>query len=175
MAIDWLPTVTELVAGRTPDLEIDGRSAKGLVLDEPGAKPPHDALFFYAGDELHAVRSGPWKLHFSHPYLTTAGAPGRGGKPSNWGQATPRSIQDSSMDAIASRHGQRVERIELSLFDLRSDPGETQNLAASHPEIVTRLSLLAEPIRAELGDSLTGIKGNGRRAAGIERLPSEKL
>ena len=163
MSIDWLPTLTELVNGKRSQLKIDGLSIKSLLLGEKDAHSPHAALFFYAGDELHAVRAGRWKLHFAHPYLTTAGEPGRGGKPSNWGTATPRSIDDSSMDAIASRHGQRVAQLELSLFDLDSDPGEQTNVAAQHPDIVQRLSRAAEPIRAELGDKLTGVTGTGRR------------
>jgi arylsulfatase A-like enzyme len=168
MAIDWLPTLAEIVVGKKPSLPIDGVSVKPLLLGELGARAAREALFFYAGDELHAVRSGPWKLHFPHPYLTTAGKPGRGGKPSNWGQGTPRSIQDSSVDAIASRHGQRVERMELSLFNLATDPGETRNIAAEHPQIVARLTALAESPRAELGDRLTNQPGTARRKAGSE-------
>jgi arylsulfatase len=167
MAIDWLPTLTELAGGRSPERKIDGRSVKPLLLGETDAKSPHEALYFYAGDELHAVRGGEWKLHFPHPYLTTAGEPGRGGKPSNWGKGTPRSINDSSMDAIASRHGQRVERLELSLYNLRIDPGESQNVAATYPEVVERLTQLAASIRSELGDSLTGSQGAALRTAGF--------
>ena len=172
MTIDWLPTLTELAGGKAPERKIDGRSVKTLLLGNPGAKPPHEALFFFAGDELHAVRCGDWKLHFPHPYLTTAGEPGHGGKPSNWGKAQPLAITQSSIEGIASRHGQRVERLELSLFDLRIDPGETKNVAAEHPEVVARLSRLAEPIRAELGDALTGVRGTGLRAAGWEPVPT---
>lgn len=168
MAIDWLPTITAVVDGKNPTLKIDGLDATGLLLGKAGAKTPHEALFFYAGDELHAVRSGKWKLHFAHPYLTTAGEPGRGGKPSNWGKGAPRAITDSSMDAIASRHGQRVERLPLSLFDLDADPGEATNLADHNPEVVERLKRLAEPVRADLGDALTGASGTGRRSAGFE-------
>ncbi len=175
MAIDWLPTITEIVDGKKSTLKIDGVSAKPLLLGEPGAKPPHEALFFYAGEELHAVRSGEWKLHFTHPYLTTAAEPGHGGKPSNWGKATPRAINDSSMEAIASRHGQRVERLELSLFNLPSDPGETKNIAGEHPEIVARLSTLAETMRLDLGDALKGAKGPGCRPAGFEPLPTKSI
>jgi arylsulfatase A-like enzyme len=169
MAIDWLPTITEIVGGKKASLPIDGRSAKSLLFGEPGAAPPHEALFFYAGTELHAIRSGEWKLHFAHPYLTTAGEPGRGGKPSNWGKASPRSITDSSMDAIASRHGQKVAQLGPSLFHLPSDPGETKNVAVVHPDVVARMLQLAEPMRAELGDSLTNVRGTGTRAAGVER------
>ena len=75
------------------------------------------------------------------------------------------------MDAIASRHGQRVERLEPSLFNLRADPGETNNVAGRHPEIVARLAQLADAARADLGDSLTGAKGAGLRPCAFEPLP----
>lgn len=171
MTIDLLPTLTELVGGKASERRVDGCTVRSVLLGEPGARSPHEALFFYAGAELHAVRSGPWKLHFPHPYLTTAGEPGRGGKPSNWGKGTPLAITQSGIEGIASRHGQRVERIALSLFDLRTDPGETKNVASEHPEIIARLTRLAEPIRAELGDALNGIQGAGLRTAGWEPPP----
>jgi arylsulfatase len=169
LSLDWLPTITELIGGKPSTKAIDGRSAKSLLLGETGAKSPHEAIIFYSGEELHAIRSGNWKLHFPHPYLTTAGAPGKGGKPSNWGQGTPLSIKDSSVQAIASRHGQKVAQLPLSLYDLSRDPGETTNLADQHPDIAQQLKALAEPYRAELGDSLTGQVGSGVRPAG--RVP----
>ena len=51
--------------------------------------------------------------------------------------------------------GGRVEQLELSLFHLPDDPGETKNVAEKHPDIVAKLSALAEPIRRQLGDTLT--------------------
>jgi len=166
--IDWLPTLTELVSGKPSTLTIDGRSAKAVLLGEPGAAAPHEALFFYSGTALQAVRSGPWKLHFAHPYITVAGEPGRGGKPSNWGKLAPTSITQSGVEGIATRHGYRIEQLELSLFNLETDPGERENLASKHPDIVTRLSKLAEPVRRELGDSLQGVQGTGVRAPGLD-------
>ncbi len=163
MALDLLPTLTDIVGGKKPDKKIDGISMKEFLLGADTPKQAHDAIWFYAGDELHAVRQGKWKLHFKHPYLTTAGEPGKGGKPSNWGKAAPRSIKDSSMDAIASRHGQRVAQQEVALYDLESDPGETRNVASEHSDIVQALTNLGSAARADLGDSLTGEKGTGRR------------
>ena len=36
----------------------------------PGAASPHEVFFYYIRNELHAVRSGRWKLHVPHPYPT---------------------------------------------------------------------------------------------------------
>ena len=165
MSIDLLPTLVEAVGGKSPTLKIDGRSALPLLRGTDDT-PAHEALFFYAGEELHAVRVGRWKLHFDHPYLSNRGLPGRGGKPSGHGTYEPLPITDSSMDAIASRHGQKVSRQAQALFDLTTDAGETHDVSAQHPEIVRRLAALAEPVRADLGDKLMGVAGAGRRPAG---------
>jgi arylsulfatase len=78
----------------------------------------------------------------------------------------PAGMDKSGIDGIASRHGYRVANEPLALYDLRLDEGEKRNVAAQHPEVVERLSKLAEPLRAELGDALTGVKGNAIRAVG---------
>ena len=168
MAIDWLPTLTELIGGKAPVKKTDGLSVKGLLLGEPGARAPHEALFFYSGDELQAVRSGPWKLHFPHAYLTVAAEPGRDGKPSNWGKLAPKAITQSGVEGIASRHGYRVAQLELSLFNVVDDPGEARNLAAQNPDVVRRLSALAQDMRRDLGDTLQKTSGGGVRAAGVD-------
>lgn len=168
MGIDWLPTLTEIVGGAQSKLPIDGRSAKAMLLTDTKIEPPHSALFFYSGTALQAVRSGPWKLHFPHPYITPAGAPGRDGKPSNFGKLAPTSITQSGVEGIATRHGYRIEHLPLSLFNLEQDIAEQQNLAAQHPEIVQRLSGLAEAARQDLGDSLTNRSGAGLRSPGID-------
>jgi arylsulfatase len=164
--MDLLPTVATVLEQQQPKLKIDGKNILPVLLNEPGAKTPHEALFFYSGTELHAVRSGPWKLHFPHSYLTVAAEPGRDGKPSNWANLKPNDITQSGVEGIASRHGYRVEKLPLSLYNLAEDPGEQTDVAAQHPEVVQRLSALAETLRADLGDSLQGRTGAGVRPAG---------
>jgi arylsulfatase len=166
MSIDILPTFVEAVGGKAPTLKIDGRSALPLLRGTDEAAT-HEALFYYAGEELHAVRSGKWKLHFAHPYLTNMGNPGKGGKPSAYGEYAPLPITDSSMNAIASRHGQKVAAQPQALYDLTTDPAETHDLAAENPDIVERLSAIAAPARIALGDKLTGAPGTERRPAGF--------
>lgn len=48
------------------------------------------------------------------------------------------------------------------LFDLATDPGETQDVAADHPEEVDRLLKLVKRFRARLGDAVTGSAGSGK-------------
>ena len=63
--------------------------------------------------------------------------------------------------------GQR-KNIELSLFILESDIGETTNLADQHPDVVKRLQEYAQQIRVDLGDGKQ--VGPGRRAIGSSDL-----
>ena len=44
-----------------------------------------------------------------------------------------------------------MENKPARLFDVRTDPGEKQNLAAEHPDVVARLEKLAEQARQDLG------------------------
>jgi arylsulfatase len=164
--IDLLPTVAGLIGAKLPAHPIDGKDIGPLLAGQPGARTPHEAYYFYAGDQLQAVRSGDWKLHFPHPYLTVAGEPGRDGKPANFANLKPESIKLSGLEGIASRHGYRIEQTGLALYNLKEDIGETRNVAEQHPEVVRRLQELAEKARAELGDSLTKRKGTGVRPAG---------
>jgi arylsulfatase len=166
MAIDLLPTLAKLLKVPLPMTPRDGVDVMDVLTVQRGATSPHQALAFYAGDELQAIRSGPWKLHFAHQYLTVNGPPGKDGKPANHANMKPAGMDKSGIEGIASRHGYRVAQEPLALYDLRLDEGEKRNVADVHPDVVERLTKLAEPLRAELGDALKGVKGNAVRAAG---------
>jgi arylsulfatase A len=126
-----------------PERAIDGRDIWPLLTARRGARSPHDALYFYWGGELHAVRSGKWKLHLPHASKEVV-EPGKGGRP---GRANPI-------------------KVELSLYDLERDAGETADVAGENPEVVKRLLELAERAREDLGDALTQREGRQARAAG---------
>lgn len=171
--LDLYVSLAHLVGAKLPETKLDGVDLRGLLFGEKDAKG-RDVFWYYSGDELHAVRQGDWKLHLPHDYLTVAAEPGKGGKPSNFGKLKPEAIELSGIRGIASRHGYRVEKIELSLYNLREDPGERTNLASKHPDIVKRLQSLADEARADLGDSLTKIPGKNVRPAGDVRTPQPK-
>jgi arylsulfatase len=88
------------------------------------------------------------------------------GKPAGYGTLKPKSITQSGIEGIASRHGYGVGSLGESLFDLDTDPGETQNLAPKQPEVIRKMKELAAGIRRELGDTLTATFGTEVRPAG---------
>jgi arylsulfatase A len=144
MTIDLFPTFAKLSgAAVSEERIIDGRDIWPLLTNAPDAQAPHDALYFYWGTELHAVRSGRWKLHLAHPYRALE-RPGQDGSPGTFVQKT----------------------IEMSLFDLESDPGESIDVASRHPDVVAQLLKLAERARDDLGDSLTKRVGRNVRQPG---------
>ena len=143
MTIDLFPTLARLAGAAAPGPNtIDGRDMWPLLENAANAQASHEVLYFYWGTELHAVRSGRWKLHLPHPY-----------------QSLERAGHDGAPGTFARKE------LELSLFDLEADPGESTNVADNHLEVVTRLMWFAERARDDLGDSLTKRAGKNVRAA----------
>ena len=149
MTIDLLPTLAGLSGTKLPTLPIDGRDIWPLLAGQTGAKNPHEGYgLWYAQNELQAVVSGDgrWKLILPHTFRTLAGrAGGRDGVPVKY---------------------ENQKNLTPALFDLRKDIGETTDIAAGHPDEVTRLLAFAEKCRDELGDSLTKRTGRGTREPG---------
>lgn len=162
-SMDLLPTIAKLVGAELPHHKIDGKDIWPLIDGTPGARSPHKAFYYYAGSDLHAVRSGDWKLHFPHPYLEVAGTPGTAGKPANFENLTPNAITESGLRGIASRHGYQIKHTGLELYNLKDDVSESKNVAERHPPVVKRLIVLAEIARADLGDKLTNRTGKDLR------------
>lgn len=141
--IDLLPTLAGFANADLPTNKIDGKDIAALMTGEPNAKSPHKYFFHYdTGNRLAAVRSGKWKLMFPQNYGTIV-EPGKDGNPGK----------------------SKRQTIELSLFDLSGDIGETKNLAESNPKVVRRLTKAADRMRAELGDGKKNV-GTARRPMG---------
>ena len=133
MTIDILPTVARATGAKLPAGKLDGKDITPILRGEAGAKSPHDAYYFYWNHELHAVRSGPWKLYFPRTYRTLEGS-----KAGTDGQ--PGAYKDV--------------KAGLELFNLDADLSERTDVAARNADVVRRLEQLADVMRADLGDSL---------------------
>ena len=163
--MDLYPTLAKLIGAPLPEYRLDGKDINALLTGQ-STRSPHEAFYYYGGEELQAVRSGKWKLHFPHQYLEVAAEPGKGGMPSNFDNLKPLPPTASGLEGIASRHGYKVLDMPLSLFDLEADPSESKNVAAENQDIVKQLSALAETMRDDLGDALTHRKATGARQPG---------
>ena len=125
--IDVLPTLVKLAGGEVPtDHKIDGRDIWSLLAGQTSVSP-HDALFYFNGNQLQAVRSGSWKLAI-----------------------TPQGT------GLPKGAAQPVKHIGPRLYNLDSDIGELSDVAAQHADVVARLQRLIERIGADLGVVGTG-------------------
>lgn len=147
--IDILPTLVDIAEAPKPQKRIDGVSILPLIKGDMSATPRKNFYYYYGRNNLEAVSNGMWKLVFAHPGRTYVGfAPGDDGKP---GPST------------------EYFQHEDALYDLRRDPGEQYNVAASYPEIVQELKQIASEAREDLGDDLSKMAGANRRKAGVAK------
>ena len=131
--MDLLPTFIKMAGAELPaDLTLDGRDIASLMRGEPDAKSPHEAFYYYRETHLDAVRSGPWKLVFPRP----------GRDESEWLLSKGGAFLGELLEPVT----------ELSLYNLETDIGEQNNVAAENPDAVARLTALADRAREELGD-----------------------
>ena len=146
MTIDMFPTIARLIGGKLPDHKIDGLDISDVILGKTD-KSPHDVLYFYYHqNDLEALRSGKWKLEFARTYQSLNGRPG-------------------------GKNGRRVDYSQLKivtpqLYDLDADPGQHKDVAAQQPDVLKTLMDFANSARIDLGDHLTGQKGDGHRQPG---------
>lgn len=144
-SIDVFPTLLKLAGVECPsDREIDGVDIMPL-LSGSNTAAPHEYLFALKGENLAMVRSGPWKLHLRSP----GNLPNRG---EDW--VDPRGPDGVTLvaqfeQARPSNYPGETDGVEpkpMMLFNLESDPAETRDVSADHPEVVKRLKAYADEI-----------------------------
>ena len=146
MGIDWLPTLTQFTGSKLPKKKIDGASLVPLLTGKTSESPHENFFFFYRTNELHAVRHKNWKMYVPHTYRSLNGRVG----------TTDGFPVPYDMNTITDN----------ALFNLETDPQETTNIADNHPEVVKKITAIADSIRFVLGDQLTGVKGSEVRPVG---------
>jgi arylsulfatase A-like enzyme len=118
---DWLPTLLELAGGKsaTPT-DIDGISCAPTLLGRDQAPRPFLYRVFGTGGGQQIVRIGDWKG------VRMNMQPG-GGK----GKAKSKSTAKAAADSPPN--------LKVQLYNLKTDPAETTDVADKHPEIVARI------------------------------------
>jgi arylsulfatase A-like enzyme len=134
-AMDLLPTFALLAGADLPARSIDGHDVRPLLFGESAAESPWD-------------ESGLMFYRMEQLQAVRSGP---------WKLYLP-------LEAKYIANNRRTAPAPLALYDVRSDIGETRELSSTHPDIVQRLTLLADAARHELGD--TNRPGRGQRPAG---------
>ncbi len=144
--IDLLPTFVHLAGGTVPtDRKIDGADISPLLLGKT-KESPRAAHYYFSGNRLEAVRSGPWKLAIT---------------PQSEGTGRPR------VPAVDPK-----KPFKPILYNLDTDIGERTNVAAEHPDVVQRLRAFAAKMDADLGATK---QGPGVRPPGRVAMPKPLL
>jgi arylsulfatase A len=144
--IDLLPTFVHLAGGSVPaDRKIDGADISPLLLGK-AKKSPRAAHYYFSGNQLEAVRSGPWKLAVT---------------PQSEGTGKPK------VPAVSPE-----KPFKPILYNLDTDIGEKTDVAAEHPEVVLRLQALVAQMDADLGAKK---QGPGVRPPGRTAMPKPLL
>jgi arylsulfatase A-like enzyme len=128
--VDIMRTCAEAAGYDLPDTAGEDSASLMPVLKDPAQeKVLHDSVVMHSGSGHFAIRSGKWKLIFAH---------GSGG----WSDPKESKAKKQGLPPI-------------QLYDLSADPKETENLQASHPEVVQSLT-----------EKLKGIIAQGRSTPG---------
>jgi len=126
--IDLLPTVAGLAGAKVAaDRVLDGKDI-WPVLSGRSKQSPHAALYYFGGDKLEAVRSGPWKIAIAPQGEGPDGDPRR---------------------VAATREQPR-------LYNLDDDEAETTDVAAKYPEVVRSFQPMIDAMDKDLGISGKG-------------------
>ena len=136
--IDVLPTCLKIAWAEVPAQPvIDGRDLSPLLFGQ-SKDSPREAHYYFSSYNLQAVRQGPWKLA-----LITQGNARAKGQTEDDAKTNPR------------------------LYNLDQEIDERTNLAAQHPDIVAKLTALADAMTAEIG----GNEPKSRRPPGEVENP----
>jgi arylsulfatase A-like enzyme len=131
--IDMLPTFAKIAGADLPkDRLIDGREITSLMFD-PKAGPVRDTQLYFFGLKLVAIRQGDWKLFLNAPGDDTQ-------------------AQSNAEDGLKGKpaDGKKRGGRSAGLYNLASDPGEANDVAAEHPDIVAKMSEEARKRGAEI-------------------------
>lgn len=119
--VDVLPTVCGLLDIEKPDsVHLDGSDLTSILTGNPDAFVRHQPLFWHLQKSrpIVAMRDGRYSLVAEPDYELS----------------TSNMFQEAWIPAIKNGRYRNFQ-----LFDLHTDPGQTRNIAAQHPEILAKM------------------------------------
>lgn len=124
--VDILPTLVSVTGSGLPKLKIDGKDRSNLLLAKK-PKQNYNAIYFFNGMELQALRQNNFKYHFEHKYDSTYITGNNGEKGKSMLHTQPE-----------------------ALYNVKKDPGEKVNLIKSAKKTAERLKALGMAFQKEI-------------------------
>lgn len=137
--MDMLPTFAAIAEAKLPAQKIDGHDITSLLMDARNTKSPWDDDGFFF-------------YHMDQLQAVRAG---------DWKLYLPLKVKHINLKRTGAP-------TKAELYDVRHDVSEEHEVSAAHPDVVARLSALAEKARADVGD--VDHAGSGQRAAGMVKV-----
>ncbi|MBL8552487.1 MAG: arylsulfatase [Hyphomonadaceae bacterium] len=146
---DLLPTFAEIAGAELPNgtykgravQPITGRSMLPFLRGQASSIHPADAVFADENSGEAYVRQGEWKAVLMSDSHTN---PFERGEPDNLEHLTALRAGDF---ARAAQIRERQFPARWRLYNMRTDRGETRDVAAEHPDVLARLRTLYEEYR----------------------------
>jgi len=135
--IDVLPTCVKIAGAEVPAQPVIDGRDLSPLLFGQSKDSQREAHYYFSSYNLQAVRQGPWKLALETQKETMG--------------------KDAASDA----------NVNPRLYNLDQEIGEHTNVAAQHPDIVAKLTALADAMISEIG----GNEPKARRPAGEVENP----
>jgi arylsulfatase A-like enzyme len=137
-AMDLFPTLSQIIGVPLPSGRIyDGENLMPLISGGTLKRKANQPFFYYNCENLQAVRFGDWKLHL------------------------PRSVEQLP---FWDKNKAFTKLVKPVLYNLRSDPSETTDVATQQPEVVEQILAIADSARDELGEYMQ--RGSAQRPTG---------
>lgn len=118
--IDHLPTIAGLLEVPLPEHKIDGADAWPMISGAEEGPVQEAYFYYYGGNNLEAMRMGPWKLIFPHKWRDERSEPGSDG----------------------FRGKYLWPKTGLELYNLDDDLAESENVIATTPKSSPRCKSL---------------------------------
>ena len=162
--IDLMATLAEVAGANITDAQRPDSISFLPLLKNPGAAGSRASIFLQ-GTHGNAYREGDWKIAF----CPGSGAMGKWGNTPIPAKAWSAAVRTYGRNPKSHRELARAPFVQL--FNLSQDPGETKNLAARHPDRVTRMVAAAQALidrgRSTRGPALK----NDRKSALFRSVP----
>ncbi len=167
--LDILPTAAALAGAPLPKTELDGYNILPVLKGEK--KSDREVFYYFRGDELYAVRYGPWKGHF----ITQTAYPDGPQEMHNPPLLYHLENDPGERFDVASKHLDVVEKLQALYLDESSKLGRSKLPEIEAENYADQVKITGGTIRIQDMSNFKNLWGNNKQLWWVEAKPGDKL